>query len=126
MDFSIKQASQLSLYIILCSLFLYSFTQFLLHINASTLSDQYAFITPDIQYSKLELKADKIALKINEEYDLSTYVSAVDEIDGDISNQVEIYDNININEKGYYKARFVVKNSNGQCVDKTVDVRVDE
>ena len=84
------------------------------------------FITPDIQYSALSIHADKIALKLNEDYDLKSFVSATDEIDGDISKNVEIYDNINIKEKGYYKVRFAVKNSNGQWADKIVDVRVDE
>ncbi|WP_041138040.1 immunoglobulin-like domain-containing protein [Beduini massiliensis] len=126
MDFSIKQASQLALYIVLCTLFLYGFTQFLLQMNNRPTLTTNEFITPDIQYSALSIHADKIALKLNEDYDLKSFVLATDEIDGDISKNVEIYDNINIKEKGYYKVRFAVKNSNGQWADKIVDVRVDE
>lgn len=126
MDFSIKQASQLALYIVLCSLFLYSFTQFLLQMNGQPMLVNNEFIKPDIQYSAIVINADKIALKLNEDYDLKSFVTAIDEIDGDITEKVEIYDNINIKQKGYYKARFAVKNSNGQWADKIVDVRVDE
>ncbi|MFQ6861837.1 MAG: immunoglobulin-like domain-containing protein [Beduini sp.] len=126
MDLSIKHASQLALYIVLCTLFLYSFAQFLLQMNNRPMLAVNEFITPDIQYSAISINADKIALKLNEEYDLKDFVTATDEIEGDISKKVEIYDNINIKEKGYYKVRFAVKNSYGQWADKIVDVRVDE
>lgn len=126
MDFSIKHASQLALYVILCSIFLYSFGQFIARLNDHSFTVENEFIRPNIRYSHIQIEVDKIALKLNEEYSLNNYVRAVDEIDGNISEKVQIYDNINIQQKGYYQARFVVKNSNGQWADKTVNVRVDE
>ncbi len=57
------------------------------------------------------IKAKNIRIKKGEELDLRDYISAEDKADGDISNRLEFYGEVDTQTKGIYKVRCVVRNS---------------
>lgn len=126
MDFGIKHAMQLCLVTVLVSVFLYNFSHFSQQFEKLELNHHTSIVIPKTRDSQIELKVEPIALTVNKPYSLLEHVEAWDSYDGHLENEIEVYDNIDISKKGYYKARFVVKNSAGHYKDKTVEVRVDE
>lgn len=128
MDFSLKFAFSMMVSLMMATFFLY---------NLNDLSQSYKekpLVLPTFEISnndtinqlpKPKLNIEPIKLTLNEPYQLLDYVSAYDSIDGDITYKVKVYDNIVIEERGIYEARFIVENSNHMIANKIVKVRVD-
>lgn len=112
MDYSLKETLQYMITLVLCSMFLYSFTHIIGNFN------QYHFDGLEgeeisLRYDLLTVEIEPIVLKVNSSFDLYEY------IDTNLGT-IDIYHNINITELGMYQARYVIDNS----YDKIVEVMV--
>lgn len=77
------------------------------------------------QLPRPSLKISEIKLALNSNYNLLDYVIATDQIDGNLKNNVKIYDNIDITQRGIYLVRFSVTNSSNMTTNQVVKARVD-
>lgn len=128
MDFSLKFAISLLVYLMLTSIVLNQLNDLVKSYQ------QKPLLLPSIQINTNEqieslprpsIEVEAIKLTLNQTYNLLDYVKASDLNDGDISKKVKVYNNIEIDKRGIYKARFVVENSNHMVTEKIVKVRVD-
>lgn len=71
------------------------------------------------------IKGNNIRIKKGASFTPSTYISALDIQDGDISNRINIYGEVDTSKKGVYKIKCVVKNSYGLKTTKYIQVLVD-
>ena len=85
-----------------------------LSVNSTILNREYPIIN-----------AKNKRIKKNEQFDMKTYVTATDPIDGDISKSLSFYGEIDTSKKGIYKIKCVVRNSAGLKTVKYVQVVVD-
>lgn len=128
MDFSLKFAMSLLIYLMLTAIVLNQLNDLVKSYQQKPLLLESIKIDTNEQIDSLprpSIEVEAIKLTINQTYNLLDYVKANDQIDGDISDKVKVYDNIEINQRGIYKARFVVENSNHMVTEKIVKVRVD-
>ncbi|MBS5114366.1 MAG: DUF5011 domain-containing protein [Erysipelotrichaceae bacterium] len=128
MDISLKFAISLLVYLMLTSIVLNQLNDLVKSYQ------QKPLLLPSIQINTNEqieslprpsIEVEAIKLTLNQTYNLLDYVKASDLSDGDISKKVKVYNNIEIDKRGIYKARFVVENSNHMVTEKIVKVRVD-
>ncbi len=128
MDISLKFAISLLVYLMLTSIVLNQLNDLVKSYQ------QKPLLLPSIQINTNEqieslprpsIEVEAIKLTLNQTYNLLDYVKASDLNDGDISKKVKVYNNIEIDKRGIYKARFVVENSNHMVTEKIVKVRVD-
>ena len=128
MDISLKFAISLLVYLMLTSIVLNQLNDLVKSYQ------QKPLLLPSIQINTNEqieslprpsIEVEAIKLILNQTYNLLDYVKASDLNDGDISKKVKVYNNIEIDKRGIYKARFVVENSNHMVTEKIVKVRVD-
>lgn len=128
MDISLKFAISLLVYLMLTSIVLNQLNDLVKSYQ------QKPLLLPSIQINTNEqieslprpsIEVEAIKLTLNQTYNLLDYVKASDLSDGDISKKVKVYNNIEIDKRGIYKARFVVENSNHMVTGKIVKVRVD-
>ena len=52
-------------------------------------------------------------------------IKAKDDVDGDITSNMDIYGTVNRNEKGIYKVRCVIRNSAGLKTVRYIQIAVD-
>lgn len=71
------------------------------------------------------ITANNQRILLNAEYDPMTWVQAQDSIDGDITDQIAVYGEINNQVKGDYEIRYVVRNSYGLKTTKRIRIIVD-
>lgn len=128
MDISLKFVISLLVYLMLTSIVLNQLNDLVKSYQ------QKPLLLPSIQINTNEqieslprpsIEVEAIKLTLNQTYNLLDYVKASDLNDGDISKKVKVYNNIEIDKRGIYKARFVVENSNHMVTEKIVKVRVD-
>ncbi len=77
----------------------------------------------DIAYPTIQAVNQRIAL--HEEFDPSTWAQAHDAQDGDITEALDVYGNVDNTQKGEYELRYVVRNSYGLKSTKHMKVIVD-
>ena len=66
---------------------------------------------------------DKVTITVNDKFSLPTY-KAKDNYDGDLTNKVEITNNVNTKKAGTYKITYKVTDSNNNTTSKTITVEV--
>lgn len=71
------------------------------------------------------IECKNMRVKIGKYYDPKTNIKVLDNQDGNISDQVQIYGSVDINTKGVYKLRVVAVNSYGLKSVKNIQVIVD-
>ena len=65
-------------------------------------------------------------VEVGSSFDLKSYIQAIDTLDGDMSNQVEIIGNMNLNVTGNYHLTVKVTDTAGNESTKSVEVKVKE
>lgn len=85
-----------------------------LNVNAGLLGKKY----PKIEGNNIRIKKGK-------ELNIKEHIKAVDEVDGDITTNMNVYGNVDINNKGIYKVRCVVRNSMGLKTVRYIQIAVD-
>lgn len=120
MEFSLRQAMQLGITIVVGALILasvgnllslaenrtnlsYDESYFKSSINDTVLGENY----PILEIQEIHLEKDA------SDYDLKEFASAIDPTDGDITSHIEVYGAVDIHTVGVYKVRFSVVNSLG-------------
>lgn len=83
-------------------------------------------VTDDIP-PVLDLKTNNLALEFNQPFDpKQNILSAIDNIDGDIINMVEIKNTVDIKKSGQYKVEYILVDSSGNKTVKDLIVTVNE
>lgn len=85
-----------------------------LNVNANLLNRAY----PKIQGNNIRIKKGK-------DLNIKEHIKAIDDIDGDITASMNIYGIVNLNNKGIYKVRCVVRNSAGLKTVRYIQIVVD-
>lgn len=79
----------------------------------------------DTKSPTLTLTNDVVDLTVGDEFDPMQYIKdAYDEIDGDLKEQVEIDNPVDINKTGEYEVKYSVKDKNGLQTESTLKVTV--
>lgn len=125
MDFSLKHSFELLLGIIVITFFLTYFNDFTYQFEDKPLIQETTHPKVQTLHTQIELEVQPIALKVGQDYSLYDYVTVNQEAGTLWKENLKIYDNINILQPGYYKARFVLQTETGNYYDKIAEVRVD-
>lgn len=76
-------------------------------------------------YAFPEISVENQKVRLQEAFDPKSWVRVMDAQDGDITNAVAIYGNVDNTIKGEYELRYVVRNSLGLKSTKRIKVIVD-
>src|SRR5699024_11857817 len=77
---------------------------------------------------ELNVPSDDIIVEAGSAADLLAGVTATDDVDGDVTDSIEVVGNLDINKPGRYIIRYVVSDANGNqaTTDRIVVVRSEE
>lgn len=130
MENSIKITTPIIITIIIMSVFFTTFSGWIIttkaYMGKTLISNQQNNINECIKNEAFpRIIAKNVRIKQGSQFDVSDYVRAVDVNDGDISSKINYYGSVNVNKKGVYVIRCVVRNSLGLKTVKTIQVIVD-
>ena len=78
-----------------------------------------------LEHSFPQIIAQNQRIQQGSSYQIKEHVRAIDHLDGDISDKLEFYGQVNPTKKGVYTVRCVVRNSFGMKSVKHIQVLVD-
>lgn len=90
------------------------------HLNERKLDENHYL--HGYQFPKITAQNQQLAQ--NESYDPYRWVSAFDEQDGDLSDQIQVYGEVDTAKEGQYELRYEVMNSIGLRSSKKIKVQV--
>lgn len=94
-------------------------------INITQYRQQISLRTDLQTASKPEIIVSNQRVPQNVAYDVRKTIKAIDAVDGDISNKIQVFGNVNTSKKGRYEIRAQVENTKGLKAYKNFYVLVD-